>query len=94
MTTPDLSALVPLKYKAWVGLIGSALAFIVPLVVSVQDYLPSPWPAVIGGVLSLLTGLGIYKAPYLPSNTAVVPEAVAQSAPPVAGEYQSTWIKP
>lgn len=91
MTTPDLSGLIPAKYKTIVGVIGSLLSFIVPLVLSVEQYLPSPWPSVIGGVLVVLTGLGIYHAPYKPAGTVLVPEAVAQSLPPAPGEYRNPY---
>lgn len=77
MTTPDLSSIIPLKWKTWVGLVGAVLTFVVPLILSVEDYLPSPWPAVIGGALSVLTALGIYKAPYKPTGTVLVPERPA-----------------
>lgn len=87
MTTP----VVPSKFKTWIALAGSALSFIVPLVVSVEDYLPPQWAAVIGAGIALLTGLGVYHAPYVPAGTVVVPEAVAKSAPPVVGEYRNQW---
>lgn len=74
MSTPDLSSIIPSKWKTYVGLIGSALSFIVPLVISVEDYLPEPWPAVIGGALAVLTALGIYHAPYVPAGTVLAPE--------------------
>jgi len=88
MTTP---VVVPSKFKTWVALAGSILSFVVPLIVSVQDLLPPPWPAVIGAVIALLTAAGVYKAPYLPPGAGVVPEAVAQSLPPAAGDYQNPW---
>ena len=87
----DLSTVVPLRYKTIVGLIGSVLSFAVPLIVSVEQYLPSPWPAVIGAVLSLLTALGIYKVPYAPAGTVLVPQSVASQAPPAPGEFQNPW---
>jgi hypothetical protein len=87
----DLSTVIPLRYKTIVGLIGSIVTFAVPLVISVEQYLPSPWPAVIGALLSVLTALGIYKAPYKPEGTALVPNAVAASAPPAPGEYKNPW---
>lgn len=88
MTAPDLSSVVPLKWKAWVALAGSALSVVVPLVVSVEDYLPSPWPAVIGGVIAVLTALGVYHAPYMPPNTTVVPDV---QAAPTRGAYRNPW---
>ena len=51
MTTPDLSFIIPQKYKTIVGAIGTGLAFVVPFLLEVTDSLPSPWPAVIGAVL-------------------------------------------
>ena len=48
MTAPTV---VPSKLKTWIALAGSVLSFVVPLIVSVEDYLPAPWPAVIGGVI-------------------------------------------
>lgn len=87
----DLSTIVPTKYKTIVGLVGALLSFLVPLITSVQDYLPAPWPAVIGVVLSVLTALGVYKAPYQPQGTVLVPEHVANQAPPAPGEYRNQW---
>lgn len=87
----DLSSLIPSKFKTVVGLVGSLLTFVVPFILSVEDYLPSPWPAVIGVVLSVLTALGVYKAPYKPAGTVLVPESVAKSAPPAPGEYRNQW---
>lgn len=52
--------------KAWLSLIGSALAVIIPLIVQVSAGLPQPWPAVIGGVVAVLTALGVYKTPNKP----------------------------
>jgi hypothetical protein len=91
VTTPDLSGLIPSKWKTWVALVGSALSFVVPYVLSVESYLPSPWPAVIGVVLFVLSALGVYKAPYKPAGTVLVPTSVAQSSPPVAGEFKNPW---
>lgn len=83
----DLIEIVPSKAKAWVGLIGSLVTFIAPLLLSVSDALPEPWPATIGTVLAVLTALGIYKAPYRPEgtvlapNTAVVADEIATKTP-------------
>jgi L-lactate permease len=99
MTEPvNLTDLVPSKAKTWVGLVGSVLTFVVPLIVSVEDYLPSPWPGVIGAVLAVLTALGVYKAPYQPTDTVLAPDtpavaAAARQAPPSAGGHQSPWKK-
>lgn len=49
--------------KAWVGLVGSFLTFIVPWVVQYSSLLPAPWPAVIGAVVAVLTAVGVYHAP-------------------------------
>lgn len=89
MTTPsfDIGSIVPLKYKPLVGLIGAALTFIVPTVLTYSTQLPQPWPWVIAGVVALLTSVGIYKAPYTPQGTVLAPDtpavaqAAAQSAP-------------
>lgn len=69
MTTPDISDIVPLKYKAWVGLFGSLLTLVVPAALDATSTLDQPWPTVIGLVVALLTTLGIYKAPYKPTGT-------------------------
>lgn len=53
--------------KAWTGLIGSVLTFVVPWVVSNAADFGEPWPAVVGVVVALLTALGIYNAPYEPA---------------------------
>jgi hypothetical protein len=82
---------VPSKFKTYVALAGSILSFVVPLIVSVENYLPAPWPAVIGGVIALLTAAGVYKAPYVPPGATVVPTSVAQSLPPAAGEFKNPW---
>jgi hypothetical protein len=94
--TVNLEEIVPSKAKTWVGLVGSVVTFVAPLVLSVSDALPSPWSAVIGAVLAVLTALGIYKAPYLPPETVVVPESVATGVqlPPSEGEYRNPWPHP
>jgi len=56
--------------KAWVGLIGSLLTFIVPWVVQYSAFLPAPWPAVIAAVVAVLTFFGVYHAPYQPAAKA------------------------
>ena len=53
--------------KAWVGLLGSFLTFLIPWVVQESDHLPYPWPIVIGAVVALLTAFGVYHAPYQPA---------------------------
>jgi hypothetical protein len=74
VTAPDLSFIIPSKWKAGAALVGSALSFVVPYVLQVTDSLPSPWPAVIGVVLFLLSALGVYHAPYAPTGTVLVPD--------------------
>ena len=91
MTTPDLSFIIPTKYKAIVGLIGTGLSFAVPLVLQYTDSLPAPWPAVIGFVLWVLTVLGIYHAPYAPPGAVLVPPTAVKPPPPAAGEYRNPW---
>lgn len=54
--------------KAWTGLVGSLLAFLVPWVVQQSAGLPGPWPALIGAVVALLTAAGVYRAPYAPAE--------------------------
>ena len=56
--------------KAWTGLIGSLLAFIVPWVVQQSANFPQPWPALVGAVVALATAFGVYSAPYSPSQNA------------------------
>lgn len=83
MTNPvDITALLPSKAKTWVGLIGSLLTFIGPLVLSSTDALPAPWPAIIGVVFAVLTALGIYHAPYKPAGTVLAPEEILAQLPP------------
>ena len=50
--------------KAWVGLVGALLTFIIPTLVSMSTSWPEPWPAVISAVVAILTAVGIYHAPY------------------------------
>lgn len=71
MTTPTPPA--PSKSKSWVALVGSLLAFAIPLLTQFSGFLPPPWPALIGGVIALLTMLGVYHAPYAPKGTVMVP---------------------
>jgi hypothetical protein len=91
MTTPDLSALVPLKWKTWVAGVSAILTVVVPYVLQFVVYLPEPWPTVVGGVIAVLGIFGVYHAPYVKPGAVVVPEVVAQSRPPLAGEYQNPW---
>lgn len=91
MTTPDLSGIIPTKWKPWAGAVGAVLAFVVPWVTQLTADLPEPWPAGIALVIAGLTWLGIYHAPYAPKDTVLVPEAVAQSLPPVAGQYKNPY---
>jgi hypothetical protein len=107
MTGPiNIETIIPTKYKAIVGLIGSLLSFVVPYVVQVEQYLPSPWPVVIGAVIAGLTFLGIVKAPYVPQGAVLAPDtpqvavaaqaavtqsAVQQASVPQAGIYPDPW---
>lgn len=93
MTAPNLSGIIPSKWKAIVGLIGSGLSFVVPYILSVEQYLPSPWPAVIGVVLFILSALGVYHAPYQPKGTVLAPDtpAVAAAAKEAPGQFQNPW---
>lgn len=101
MTAPfDITTIIPTKYKAWVGLVGSVLTLIVPFVLQAEQYLPTGVNLAIGGVLAVLTFLGIYKAPYAPPNTVLVHESVVNQAPdlpdvtpqnPAQPGYQNPW---
>lgn len=64
--------------KAWVGLIGSLLTFIVPWAVQASTELPAPWPSVIAAGVAALTAVGIYHAPYQPAP----PRNATASGPP------------
>jgi hypothetical protein len=61
--------------KAWTGLIGSLLTFIVPWVVQTSAGFPQPWPALVGAVVALMTAFGVYNAPYQPVSNAGVPQS-------------------
>lgn len=101
MTAPDLSYLIPSKWKAVVALVGSALSFLVPYILEVTNGLPAPWPAVVGVVLFILTAFGAYKAPYKPPGTVLAPaEAIPPGTPtdkgvapvvPEPGKYRNPW---
>lgn len=91
MTTPDLSFIIPTKYKTYVGLIGAGLSFLVPFVLEATEGLPAPWPAVIGAVLWILTALGVYKAPYKPTGTVLVPEETVK--PPLRTTHDITVVR-
>lgn len=94
MTTPDLSFIIPTKYKPWVGALGALLTFIVPTLTEVVAELDQPWPAVFAAVLAGLTWLGIYKVPYAPSGTVLAPDtpAVREAAvEPPSGGRSSSW---
>lgn len=66
--------------KAWVGLFGSLLTFIIPWVVQLTAGLPSPWPELIAAAVALLTAVGIYHAPYQPVSR-VNPPASPSGSP-------------
>lgn len=88
MTTPiNLEEIVPSKAKAWVGLFGSLVTFVLPLILQSSDSLPAPWPVIIGAIAAVLTTLGVYKAPYGPAGTtlAVDPAKTAASSDLPAG---------
>lgn len=85
MTAPVVTTIEPTKAKTWVAAIGSVLTFAIPLLVSVQDYLPPPWPSVLGAVLAVLTTLGVYKTPNRPADTVIVPESQVITLPPNTG---------
>lgn len=93
MTTPapDLSFIIPKKWKSVAALIGSALSFVVPYVLTYTDSLPQPWPGVIGFVLFVLTVLGVYHAPYAPKGTVLVQDP---ATPPAAGHNPAAGQNP
>lgn len=98
MTTP-ITTVEPAKTKTWVAAVGGALTVLIPMVLSVSDSLPQPWPAVIAAMVAVLTAVGVYKAPYTPGGTTVVPtaelEQVATPVPPSGQpQYRRTWTKP
>lgn len=74
---PDLSGLIPAKWKTYTAIVGTGLSFVVPFILEASNGLPAPWPAVIGAVLWVATALGVYAAPYKPTGTVIVP-ATAQ----------------
>jgi predicted anti-sigma-YlaC factor YlaD len=104
MSTPlNIDTIVPTKYKAIVGLVGSLLTFALPVIVDAEKWLPQPWPVIIAGVLGVLTFFGIVKAPYVPEGAVLAPNtpavvvaaqqavtqaAVAQAQP---GPRKSSW---
>ena len=95
MTTPDLSFVIPTKWKPWVGAVGALLTFIVPTVTEMSADLPAPGPAVIAAVLAALTWLGIYKVPYAPPGAVLVPEVAVTPEVPAPkvneGDYRNPW---
>lgn len=94
MATPepnfDIIDVVPLRYKPFVGLIGSLLTLAVPYLVTVETSVPAPWPVVIGVVLAVATALGVDRTPYKPKGTVLVQKtpavvaAASQSVPPAS----------
>lgn len=52
--------------KAYTGLIGSLLTFIVPWIVQVTAGAPDPWPSLVAAAVALATAFGVYRAPYAP----------------------------
>lgn len=102
MTTP-ITTINPSKSKTWVALVGGVLATLVPIVLSLLDYIPAQYAwvaAVINAVIAILQTTGVYTAPYKPEGTSVVSTAelkeIATPAPslPPDGGYQSPWPKP
>jgi hypothetical protein len=96
MTTPNLSNLVPLKWKTWVATVSGVLTLLVPYVLEASNYLDSPWPLVVGAVIAVLGALGVYKAPYVAPGQVLAPntpavQSAAQKAPPVEGSYTNPW---
>lgn len=110
MTGPlNIDTIIPTKYKAIVGLVGSVLTFALPYIVDAEKWLPAPWPVVIAAVLAGLTGLGIVKAPYVPTGAVLAPNtpevakaaqqavtqaAVASASQSAPGGYRRAWPKP
>lgn len=76
---PDLSGLIPSKWKAWVALIGTGLTFLVPFILEAQTALPPLWSAAVGLLLWVLTALGVLRAPYLKPGTVVTPETAVKT---------------
>lgn len=93
-TPPDLSFLVPAKYKTYVALIGTGLSFVVPFILEVTEGLSAPWPAVIGAVLWVLTALGVYAAPYKPNGAVLVSEDAVKKPPDSGWRYIYTGDSP
>lgn len=77
-TPPDLSGIIPQKYKAYIAIVGGALGLFVPYILEATEGLSAPWPLIIGGVVWLLTAFGVYRAPYKPPGTVLVPEDVVK----------------
>lgn len=100
MTAPfDITEIIPTKYKAWVGLIGSVLTLVVPFILQSEQYLPTGANLAIGGVLAVLTALGIYRTPYAPPSAVLVHESVVNSSPDLppatpdnpVGPFKNPW---
>jgi hypothetical protein len=91
MTAPfDINEVVPSNAKTYVAAVGSVVTFIAPLLLSISDTLPAPWPAVIGGVLAVLTALGVYRAPYKPTDeTVLVHKSEVATPEPAAATPQN-----
>lgn len=70
MTTPVTPVTKPTK--SIIALIGTILSVAVPLITSLQGYLPPEWSAVITGAIGLLTVLGVYVVPNKPTGEVVV----------------------
>lgn len=72
MTTPDLSGLIPTKWKPWVAALGTILSYIIPTVSASVVGLSQPWPTVFAAVLTVLAWFGVYGVPYAPKGTQAV----------------------
>lgn len=83
--TPVVTTVEPTKAKSWVALLGSVMTFLVPMLVSAQEYLPDPWPAVIGAVLAVCTYFGVRQTRNVPKGTVAVPGDQVTSLPPGVG---------
>jgi len=95
MTSLDLSALIPLKWKTAAAALGGILTLVAPWIIQTTTDLPQPWPLLIGGVFFVLGLFGVYHAPYVPPGGAIVSKGVAEtvqrSLPPVPGQYVNPW---
>lgn len=95
MTAPDLSFVIPTKWKPWVGAVGALLTFVVPYLSSVIASLPPGGQAGVAAVLAGLTWLGVYQVPYAPKDTVLKPkESVASQAGPISINVPNIGVNP